>query len=197
LFDFAFLPPETPSGEPPLKSNNSRATRQPGIAVVAALAVSISACSYDSADLRDYVAEVKSRPGGKLDKHPVYPPPEPIPEISQRADPFESFLKDELENTAKPIPPKDLPWPPRNEEELERYALDSLRMVGTLEQKEEQWGLVRDPGGVIHRVKAGNFMGKNYGKIIEVSEHRMHLLEKIPDGLGSWEDREAKISLSE
>lgn len=180
-----------------MKSNNQNATRQPGIAVVVALAVSMSACSYDSADLRDYVAEVKSRPGGKIEKIRPYPLPEPIPEISQRVDPFESFLEDELDNTAKPIPPKELPWGPYNQEELERYALDSLRMVGTLEQKAEKWGLVRDPGGVIHRVKAGNLMGRNYGKIIDVSEQRIHLLEKIPDGLGSWEDREAKISLSE
>ena len=164
---------------------------------VAILGVSISACSYDAADLRDYVAEVKSRPGGALDKLPDFPPPEPIPAVSQKTDPFKSFLADELENTAKPIPPQEPPWPPRNEEELERYALDSLRMVGTLEQKDEQWGLVRDPGGVIHRVRAGNFMGKNYGKIIEVSEQRIHLLEKVSDGHGSWEDRAAEIALSE
>jgi type IV pilus assembly protein PilP len=166
-----------------------------GVAAFGALGLTLSACSYDSADLRDYVAEVKSRPGGELDKPPEFPRFEAIPEISQEADPFKSFLADELAKTAKR--PEHPPWPPRNEEELERYALDSLRMVGTLEQKDEQWGLVRDPGGVIHRVKAGNFMGENFGKIIEVSEQRIHLLEKVSDGEGDWEDRTAKISLSE
>ena len=159
--------------------------------------MSISACSYDAADLRDYVAEVKSRPGGKIEPLPIYPPTEPIPEISQKVDPFKSFLAEELKKVAGPIDPPEPPWPPRNEEELERYDLDSLRMVGTLEQQNEQWGLVRDPDGVIHRVKAGNFMGRNHGKIIEISEHRIHLLEKVSDRHGSWEDRDAEIALSD
>ncbi len=70
-------------------------------------------------------------------------------------------------------------------------------MVGTLEQQKNQWGLIRDPGGIIHRVKAGNFMGQNYGKILEVSERRIHLMEKVPDGRGSWDERDAELSLTE
>ena len=171
--------------------------RSTGTIVAALLGLTISACSYDAADLREYVAEVKSRPGGKIDPLPVYPPTEPIPEISQKTDPFKSFLADELAKTAGPIDPPESPWPPRNEEELERYALDSLRLVGTLQQQDEHWGLIRDPDGIIHRVKAGNFMGRNHGKIIEVSEQRIHLLEKVSDGRGSWEDRDAQIALSE
>ena len=193
----AFLPPETPSGESQLNTCTPRRPRILGAASLVALALSMSACNYDSADLRDYVAEVKSRPGGKLKDHPPLPPPPPIPEISRKSDPFKSFLADELSKTAKPIPPTDLPWPPRNQEELERYALDSLRMVGTLEQQSEQWGIVKGPDGVIHRVRAGNFMGQNHGKIVEVSENRIRLLEKFPDRRGEWEDREAAISLSE
>ena len=180
-----------------MKSNTPRTTRSLGFATLAVLGLTISACTNDSADLRAYIAEVKSRPGTKIEPLPVFPPPESIPDVSQRTDPFESFLADELNNTAKPVPPPNPPWPPHNSEELERYALDSLRMVGTLEQREEQWGLVRDPDGVIHRVKVGNFMGKNHGKILEVSERRIHLLEKISDGRGNWEDRDAELALSE
>ena len=122
------------------------------VATFTAFALSLSACTYDSADLRDYVAEVKSRPGGPLGEIPRFPRPKPIPPISHKTDPFESFLADELDNTTKPVPPENLPWPPRNREELERFSLDSLRMVGSLEQQDEQWGLVKDPGRVIHRV---------------------------------------------
>ena len=31
----------------------------------------------------------------------------------------------------------------RNREELEAYELDSLRMVGTLENSEDLWGIIR------------------------------------------------------
>lgn len=180
-----------------MKSTLPRAARFPGFAAFVAFALSLSACTNDSADLRAYVAEVKLRPGGPLDKIPSVPLPEPIPEISQATDPFESFLADERANTTKPVPPDAPPWPPRNQEELERFSLDSLRMVGSLEQQNQQWGLVRDPGGVVHRVKVGNFMGRNYGKILDVSNLRIHLLEKVPDGRGSWEERRAELALSD
>ena len=180
-----------------METSISKIMRGSSFATIIALGLLISACTQDAADLRAYVAEVKSRPGGKLPDIPYPPPPPTIPDISQKSDPFKSFLADELSNTARPIDPKEPPWPPRNHEELERYALDSLRMVGTLEQQKEQWGLIRDPDGVIHRVKTGNFMGQNHGKILEVSERRIHLMEKVPDGRGSWDERDAEISLTE
>ncbi len=180
-----------------MKTSISKIMRGSSFATITALGLLISACAQDSADLRAYVAEVKSRPGGKLLDIPNPPLPPTIPDISQKSDPFKSFLADELANTARPIDPKDPPWSPRNHEELERYALDSLRMVGTLEQQKEQWGLIRDPDGVIHRVKTGNFMGQNHGKILEVSERRIHLMEKVPDGRGSWDERDAELSLTE
>lgn len=175
-------------------SNIVRAART---TMVATIALSISACSYDPADLRDYVAEVKSRPGVKPQPIHEYPPPERIPTISQKSDPFASFLAEELGKTSSPIDPPEPPWPPHTPEELEHFALDTLRMVGTLEQQSEHWALVRDPAGVIHRVKAGNYVGDNYGKILGVSAQRIRILEKVSDGRGNWEDRAAELALSE
>lgn len=174
------------------KLKTARATR---IALAATLALGASACSYDAADLRDYVAEVKSRPGGALQPPPAAPEFEEIPLISQESDPFQSFLAREL--GATPVPAPEPPWPPHNPEELEGYALDSLRMVGTLERQNTQWALVRDPAGVVHRVRSGNYMGENYGKILDVSENRIQLLEKVWDGHGNWTEREAQLALSE
>lgn len=179
-----------------MNSTDRTGTRVLGGASAVVLALAMTACTYDSADLRAYVAEVKSRPGGPIDKIPPLPPPPEIPEVSKAADPFASFLAEELENVAKPIHPEHPPWPPRNEEELERFALDSLRMVGTLRQQDEQWGLVRDPDGVVHRVRAGNFMGRNHGKILEVSDSRIVLMEKVSNLKGDWDERDAEIALS-
>ena len=180
-----------------MKTHTTYRAGLPGVAALVTLALAVSACNYDSADLRDYVAEVKSHPGGALEALPDAPLPPAIPEISQATDPFESFLAAELDNTAEPIDPQEPPWPPRTPEELERHALDSLRMVGTLRQQDEQWGLVRDPDGVVHRVRAGNFMGRNHGKILEISENRITLLEKVSDGRGQWQERDAGMSLSQ
>lgn len=180
-----------------MKTRIQKNGRYLGFATLAATGLLLSACSYDSADLRDYVAEVKSRPGGKLENFPPPPPPPAVPEVSRKVDPFESFLAEELAKVAKALDPAAPPWPPHNSEELERYSLDSLRMVGTLDQQSEQWGLIRDPDGVIHRVKAGNYMGRHYGKILEVSEHGVHLMEKVADSRGQWQERDAELSLTE
>lgn len=85
----------------------------------------------------------------------------------------------------------------RPPEPLEEYPLDSLRMVGTLEQHNETWALILDTDDTIHRVQNGNYMGQNHGKIIRVTEFEVELTEIIPDGLGGWMERPASIAISE
>jgi type IV pilus assembly protein PilP len=55
-------------------------------------------------------------------------------------------------------------------------------MVGTLEQSATMWALIKDAEGSIHRVKTGNYMGKNY---------------IVPNGMGAYMERPATIALSE
>jgi len=70
-------------------------------------------------------------------------------------------------------------------------------MVGTLENDDELWGIVRDPTGAVHRVQVGNYMGTNYGKILNIQEEQIDLRELIKDAQGSWEERQASLALSE
>ncbi len=62
---------------------------------------------------------------------------------------------------------------------------------------ESFWGLVRDPEGVIHRVPVGNYIGKNHGKVVKVSDTEIDLSELISDGADGWLVREASIALGE
>ena len=70
-------------------------------------------------------------------------------------------------------------------------------MVGTLERNGNSWALVRMSDSTIHRVKPGNYMGQNYGKIIQITESEVELTEIVPDGLGGWMERQAALALSE
>ena len=144
-------------------------------------------------DLERYVSEVLSRPGGKIE--PI-PPLEPYVvytyKSSDGVDPFEPFFQDEPDLTTVAADGDGLaPDPNRNREELEGYALDSLRMMGTLEQDETIWGIVRTPDGAIHRVQSGNYMGRNHGKITHISEEKIELTEIVPDSQGRWQERPA------
>ena len=85
----------------------------------------------------------------------------------------------------------------RSKEYLERYELDTLSMVGTFGNDESYWSLVRDPEGIIHRVPVGNYIGKNHGKVVNISETEVDLSELISDGADGWLVREASIALGE
>jgi type IV pilus assembly protein PilP len=84
----------------------------------------------------------------------------------------------------------------RLKEALEEYSLGELSLVGTLEQ-EAMWALIRSPEGVIHRVQVGNYIGKNYGQILSISEAEVALQETVPDGNGGYIHRNNTLSVRE
>lgn len=69
-------------------------------------------------------------------------------------------------------------------------------MVGTLAQKSDNWGLVQTNDGTIHRVKSGNYMGRNHGRIIRINEQNIELTELVPNGSGGWIERQQAVALS-
>ena len=167
----------------------------------------IAGCvSKDMSDLENYTQEVLARPGGRIDP---LPPIKPYERYLYQAgglslrDPFNSFV--EQSEDKQEITPVDDPQQKlfateiltHNQEDLENYELDSLRMVGVLEDKKVFWGIVQDVKGVVHRVQVGNYLGRNFGKILDIQEDRIDLREIIKDSDGRWEEREATLALYE
>jgi type IV pilus assembly protein PilP len=70
-------------------------------------------------------------------------------------------------------------------------------MVGTLYIGDTMYGLVQTSDGLIHRVVPGNYMGQNDGRINEISESEIALVEIISDGIGGYIERDAAISLTD
>lgn len=170
------------------------------------LASLLTACvSSDISDLEAQVSEIMARPGGEIEPLPEIKPYDAYTYQSMEAgarDPFEPFyiekqkqveqeadtgLTEEMEREIKN----------RNREELESYELDSLKMVGTLDGTEENWGIIESPEGTVHRVKVGNYMGQNIGKITNIFEDKIELREIIKNSQGHWEERIAAIALVE
>ncbi len=161
------------------------------------LAAMLTACGGDDlSDLRDWVAGVKKRQKASIEPLPEVKTVEPFvfkPENTR--DPFAPAEKAEQQEEAK-IESGIHPDTARPREELESYELDSLRMVGTVDQNGVLWGLVKANDGTIHRVRVGNYMGRNYGKIIRITEGQIELLEIIPDVAGGWRERKASLDLT-
>ena len=172
-----------------------RAHRVRLAALIAAAAV-LSGCSSSNSDLLQYVDEVKSRPGRRIEPlPPIRPAPSFVYEPGNRRSPF---VPDTPENIAASNPDAvDGPDPNRPREFLEQFPLDSLRMVGSLETARTKAGLVQGTDGLVHRVFVGNHLGQNYGRVTSISESEIELVEIIPDGLGGYIQRPASIGLSD
>lgn len=148
-------------------------------------------------DLQQFVAREKAKPPGQIQPIPEIKPIETYTySVQERRDPF---ILDIAQATEEKIDVYSGITPDfrRRKEELESYALDALRMVGTLEQDNGMWGLVKTKEGTIHRVKSGNYMGLNHGRIVMISEDKIELSEIVQDGSGGYIERQASIALAE
>jgi type IV pilus assembly protein PilP len=156
-------------------------------------ALGVAACAGGSADLLEYIDDVKARPGGRI---------EPLPQIKpydtfayQASDLRSPFMPDQPNapgNIAGPHPVEN-----RNKEYLEQFPLDTLDMVGTLDRSGKTFALVQTLDGLVHRVIAGNYLGQNDGRIIAINDAEISLEELVPDGIGGFFKRSAAIGLSD
>ena len=157
----------------------------------------LTACGGDMDDLDTYINEVKSRPGGRIDPLPEVKPYQGFSYLADAQGVRSPFVPD-TPQVASAGPSGGVgPDPDRSPEFLEGFPLDTLAMVGTLYIGETMYGLVQTSDGLIHRVVPGNYLGQNDGRIANISESEIELVEIISDGIGGYIERDAAISLSD
>lgn len=128
---------------------------------------------------------------------------EPLPEVK----PYEAFAYDAFD-LPDPFRPRKLaggktgaqgqgPDMDRPKEPLEAYPLESLKMVGTLVQKKDAFALIKTPDNNLVRVRSGNYLGQNFGKISDVTEAEVKIKEFVQDADGSWTERTSSLLLEE
>jgi len=159
--------------------------------IVACVAL-LSGCGAAShQDLREWMAEQGKGAKGRLD---------PLPTIR----PYESFAYNafDLPDPGKPrkIEPnkstsKLQPDLTRRREPLEAFPLESLAMVGTIEKGKALYALVKTPERDIYQVRQGNYLGQNYGVIVDISDSELKLKELVQDGAGDWAERSSALNL--
>ena len=162
----------------------------------------LAGCSGDpTTDLSDYVEQVKNQQRSAIEPLPEFKPYESFTyAAADLRDPFTvpTFSHQQAAVAAnKPVSSGIKPDFDRPAEPLEEFPLDSLRMVGTLEQFQSNWALINDTDGTIHRVQPGNYAGQNHGKITRITDFEVELTEIVPDGIGGWIERQASIAISE
>lgn len=149
-------------------------------------------CSSKDEDLDRFIAQTKQeQPGGV----------EPLPEVK----PYEKHVYS-AQYMRSPFVPGGSgsssttgvrPDTRRNPEILEGFSLDTLRMVGTMNIGGQYYGLVRATDGLVRRVRVGNYIGQNDGRITRIEPSKISVTEIVADGLGGFMEREAGLALDE
>ncbi|MCW8955897.1 MAG: pilus assembly protein PilP [Gammaproteobacteria bacterium] len=156
----------------------------------------LNGCSRDTTDLQEFIELTRAKHLGSVQPLPQFKPYQNfIYSASDLRDPFEAAFEAEANESANADSLR--PNTERFKEPLESFPLDTLRMVGILEQRNQVWGLIKDPQNLVHRVQVGNYAGQNEGQIISVTENQIDFIEIVPDGLGGYIERNASLGISD
>ena len=147
-------------------------------------------------DLVEFMADTRKRPSGELPELPPFIPYEAFAySAATLRSPFD-----------KPIPVDEaaikggrtvVPDLTRASEFLEGFNITSLKMVGSVVHKGKIWSLISTPDGNVVRATTGNYLGKNYGKIITVTPSQIEVMEIVSNGAGGWVENPRIIKLEE
>lgn len=157
----------------------------------------LSACADEEfQDLRDFVKDTGSGMRGKADPPPEIKPYEPFAYDNSKGLP-DPFKPRKPEAKSGDLPGLNQPDMKRRREALEESPLESLKMVGFLYKAKVGHAIVRSSDGKLHRVKAGNYLGSNFGQIISVTETEVKIKEIVQDSAGDWAERISSLPLME
>jgi len=174
----------------------------PRLVATTALFALLAGCAADKSDLEKFVRDERAKSGGAIEPLPT---PRVFDTFTYKPGERRSPFKVDLTGTALAranrgantsgggdgVHPDDA----RAREYLEDFPLDALKMVGHIELKGTMYALVKDGDGAVHRVKVGNYMGQNHGKVTNLSETEIRISEIVSDGKGSYVSRDTSLNL--
>jgi type IV pilus assembly protein PilP len=154
----------------------------------------VAACGGEShQDLRAWMQDQGKGVKGKLDPLPQVKPYEPFTyNAFDLPDPFKPRKIEPAKGGSKLAPDLN-----RRKEPLESFPLESLQMVGTLQRGKSTYALVRTTDKDIYQIKIGNYLGQNFGVVVQISEGEVQVRELVQDGAGDWTERSSTIQLAE
>ncbi|CAM3539419.1 pilus assembly protein PilP [Parendozoicomonas haliclonae] len=146
-------------------------------------------------DLSRFMDESRARPTGRIEPLPQFTPYEAFTySASGMRSPFDKPIKVQLVRKQK-VQSDIRPDLDRVKQYLENFAFDAFAMVGTLSDDNGFFALLSMDGGV-HRVRVGDYLGRNHGRIIGITDSEVQVIEIVESGLDNWVERPRTLSLS-
>lgn len=161
-------------------------------------ALVLCACGSDIDGLQAWMEQ--QRREVKPSVQPIVPPKKFDPQPYVAADTVEPFSAQKLTVALK----QEVRQPNsvltaemnRRKEPLESYPLDSMQMVGSLVRQGRPYALLR-VDNLLYQVKAGDYLGQNFGKVMRIGETEVVLREIVQDAAGEWIERTSTLQLQE
>lgn len=154
----------------------------------------LTGCGNDNEhqDLKRLVSKIKAMPQGAIQPLPPIQTYEPFTyDASGLRSPFEApDATSNLTHVSIGVKP-DLN---RKKYFLEGFSFDAFTLVGTLEKAEDTKGLVKANQN-IYLISEGDFLGRNHGRVVDITEKSVHIIELIPSGVNLWIERPRRLSL--
>lgn len=160
-----------------------------GLTLLVLTGLTLTACGSRVDEVNLQMQQIRSEPPLPIPPAPVFLP---VPSFGYAAQQLRSpFLPDSLALELKVMAGKrvqpDLARPPQF---LEQFPLEALVMKGTLKNANGAlYGLIQAPEGGVVRVEKGNYMGKNYGRIVDITQSQITVIEIVPDGRDGFVER--------
>lgn len=160
----------------------------------------LSACDSGQEDLQRWMVEQRAQV--KPSVPPITEPKKFTPQAYTEGSSFEPFnmlkLTQALRRESNQPSTSELIAPElaRRKESLEAFPLDSMAMVGSMNRNGQPVALVR-VDKLLYKVRVGEYLGLNYGRITRINETEVGLREIVQDAAGEWIERVATLQLQE
>ncbi len=156
-------------------------------------------CSGDHDDLRQWMQENTKDMKPNIPKLPGVQPYEPVPyDVADQLDPFKAAKIDPESKRNKGVSKGGL-QPDFEARELrnsvlEKYPLESLRMIGYLNVNRQPMAVIQSDQ-TVKQVKIGDYIGLDFGVVTEITDKELTLRELIQDAAGDWSERTSSLYL--
>lgn len=162
--------------------------------LVAAVVLVLAGCGSDQhQDLKEELRNLSKDLRGNIKPLPVVKPYEPVSygavELPDPFNPGRIEIALKASGGGKLKPDENRPKEP-----LESFPLESLKMVGTIEQQKQTFALVKADAS-LYRIKIGNYIGQNFGVVTGINDNEIKLRELVQDAGGDWIERVSTLQL--
>ena len=166
-----------------------------GALALLAAASMLGACSNEQDELQQWMDQQKREVRASVE--PIVAPkkfdPQPYVEASS-VEPFSTQkLTVALKQEARQPNSLLASEMNRRREPLEAFPLDSMGMVGSISREGRPYALLR-VDNLLYQVRAGEYLGQNYGKIMKITETEITLREIVQDAAGEWTERPSSLN---